>query len=198
MAPCPQRRVIAPALTAAHMTQLILPQHANSIGITFGGWVMRWMEQCAWIAASRVARGAYLLTASLDTLAFLSPTRVGDILYVEAQATAIFGSSAELLISVWAETPEEGGLFECGDAYATVVSINDQGQPLDIPFELAPQTPQDHVRYRGALERRNARLAMRADLLAVQKRRPALDGVSERTAADDSAMHRALSSARGH
>ena len=31
------KTVIDPANTLAHMTQLIMPQHANSLGITFGG-----------------------------------------------------------------------------------------------------------------------------------------------------------------
>ncbi|KAK2079882.1 hypothetical protein QBZ16_002277 [Prototheca wickerhamii] len=58
----------------------------------------------------------------MEHIAFAAPTRVGDIMYIEAQATAIFGSSVEVMISVWAETSEVGGLFACGDAYATVVS----------------------------------------------------------------------------
>ena len=28
---------VAPTVTLAHMTQLIMPQHANSLSITFGG-----------------------------------------------------------------------------------------------------------------------------------------------------------------
>ena len=48
--------------------------------------VMKWMEQCAYIAASRVGRGGgHLLTASMDSIAFASPTRVGDIMYISAQ-----------------------------------------------------------------------------------------------------------------
>jgi len=31
--------VASPGATSAHMTQLIMPQHANSLGITFGGQV---------------------------------------------------------------------------------------------------------------------------------------------------------------
>jgi len=30
---------VSPDFTLAHMTQLIMPQHANSLGITFGGQV---------------------------------------------------------------------------------------------------------------------------------------------------------------
>ena len=43
------------------------------------------MEQCAYIAASRIGRSGHLLTGSLDSLAFAQPTRVGDIMYVTAQ-----------------------------------------------------------------------------------------------------------------
>ena len=33
------RQMVSPARTMAHMTQLIMPQNANSLGITFGGQV---------------------------------------------------------------------------------------------------------------------------------------------------------------
>ena len=33
------KKSVTPAMTLAHMTQLIMPQHANSLGITFGGQV---------------------------------------------------------------------------------------------------------------------------------------------------------------
>lgn len=46
---------------------------------------MRWMEQCAFIAASRVGRGCSLLTAGMDSIAFTCPTRVGDTVYIEGQ-----------------------------------------------------------------------------------------------------------------
>ena len=84
----PPRRA-PPAATLAHMTQLIMPHHANSLGITFGGQVMRWMEQTAYIAASRVGRGGHLLTAGMDSVAFAAPTRVGDVMYVSAQVSCL-------------------------------------------------------------------------------------------------------------
>lgn len=48
---------------------------------------MSWMEQCAYISASRL-RGTHLLTAGMDSVAFAKPTHVGDILYVTAQVNA--------------------------------------------------------------------------------------------------------------
>ena len=34
-----KKHSVSPDFTLAHMTQLIMPQHANSLGITFGGQV---------------------------------------------------------------------------------------------------------------------------------------------------------------
>ena len=50
---------------------------------------MRWMEQCAYIAASRVGRGGHLLTGSMDSIVFTQPTRVGDVMYITAQVPSL-------------------------------------------------------------------------------------------------------------
>jgi len=47
---------IAMQATFAESAQLVLPQHANSLSITFGGQVMKWMENVAAVSASRFAR----------------------------------------------------------------------------------------------------------------------------------------------
>lgn len=46
--------------------------------------VMGWMEQCAYIAASRVGRGGHLLTGSMDSIAFIRSTKIGDIMYISS------------------------------------------------------------------------------------------------------------------
>lgn len=48
--------------TFAEVVELVMPQHANTLSITFGGQIMAWMELCARVSANRLAK-AYLLTA---------------------------------------------------------------------------------------------------------------------------------------
>jgi len=137
------------------------------------------MEEAAFIVASRVSRGGggHLLTACMDGVTFAEPTRVGDSAYVEAQATAVFGSSVEVMISLWGEVPEEGVPFHCGDAYVTVVSVDSMGAPVDILIEIVPSKDAEHRRYTGAVSRREARLELRQDLLKERNRRLSLDAV---------------------
>lgn len=192
-----QRQLVPPSCTAAYMTQSILPQHANTLQITFGGQVMSWIEQCAYISASRL-RAPACLTAAMDSVAFVRPTRVGDILYITAQVTAIFGSSLEVMASVFGESPfdlahhtggsstagtSHGGsgsdaIFHCADAFVTVVAVDvTHGSPVQVPFALDPQEPADKLRYEGALARRAERLHMRSTFVAQERTRVSLDGV---------------------
>ncbi|KAG9323402.1 hypothetical protein KVV02_002552 [Mortierella alpina] len=62
--------------TFAESAQLVLPQHANSLSITFGGQVMKWMESIAAVSASRFAR-VPIVTASIDSLQFHRKTMIG-------------------------------------------------------------------------------------------------------------------------
>lgn len=164
------RPQISPSYTTAHLTHIIMPHHANSIGITFGGQVLRWIEQAAFVVAARMSRGGHLLTATVDGVTFGQPTHIGDTFYVEAQATAVFGSSVEVMVSLWGEVPEQGKPFHCGDAFVTVVSVDAAGAPKDIPFELVPTSPQEAARYAGAVARRAGRLVLREKLLEEEKR----------------------------
>ncbi|PNW84553.1 hypothetical protein CHLRE_03g148450v5 [Chlamydomonas reinhardtii] len=195
-APPPRRQRVPPGCTTAYMTQSILPQHANTLHITFGGQVMSWIEQCAYISASRL-RAPSLLTAAVDSLVFVRPTRVGDILYISAQVSAIFGSSLEVMVSVFGESPYAGagssahvngggaddagggggGIFHCADAFVTVVAVDERhGTPVTVPFELDPREQADVLRYQGALARRAERLALRGQFAAAETTRVSLDG----------------------
>ena len=93
----------------------------------------------------------------------------------------------------------ESSIFHCGDAYATVVSVDQHGLPVDIPFDLQPKDAADVSRCAAATIRhvpccrliawlvgcelscvcgcrRDERLAMREALLLTQFARRSLDG----------------------
>lgn len=96
------------------------------------------------------------LDPTLKTMAHHLPQQVlqvaqGAIACV--QVTGAFGSSMEVMISVCGETPTIGEVFHCGDAYATVVSVDTSGNPVELPFELAPESPADKLRCAGAADR---------------------------------------------
>src|SRR5699024_1437088 len=63
-------------------TALILPPDANQYGTLFGGSLMAHIDDVAAIAAVKHARKP-VVTASTDSVDFLSPVKVGDSIQVE-------------------------------------------------------------------------------------------------------------------
>jgi len=72
--------------TRVDMTELVLPSHANTLGIAFGGQIMKWMENCASITASRFTK-MYVLTSSVDGLRFMNSIQVFHFYSIFTQKT---------------------------------------------------------------------------------------------------------------
>jgi len=98
------------------MTEIVLPQHANHHGNTFGGQIMAWMSIAARVVASRHANASspssslpktpdkkmVVLAQSIDDIFFVSPSRVGDRVVVEARVTRTFARTLEVSCEVHA------------------------------------------------------------------------------------------------
>jgi acyl-CoA hydrolase len=145
--------------SCTEMFKVVLPQDANMLNITFGGVIMRWIEECAAIAASRHAR-AHLLTTSIDSLQFLAPTKVGDAIHLRACVTHAFNTSMEVYVHVSADDHLTGEKVFTNDAYLTITAVNESNEPVEVP-KVRPLTREEIMRYAGAQERREARLRLR-------------------------------------
>lgn len=107
---------VAAEVSRCEMTQLVLPTHANTLQVTFGGQVMQWMETCASVSAMRVARQPVLQVAC-DELHFAAPSRVGELVQVRSQATRTFRTSIEVYVEVEAEDIVRAQRRFCNSAY---------------------------------------------------------------------------------
>jgi acyl-CoA hydrolase len=63
------------------------------------------------------------------------------------QVSAVFGSSLEVMVSVFGETPSEGEVFHCADALATVVLVGQDGEPRRCAFQLRPGSEAEQRRW---------------------------------------------------
>jgi acyl-CoA hydrolase len=71
---CKKRNSIPSAESYTLVTEIVFPEHCNSMQITFGGQIMKWMVDAASIAANRHIRNE-MLVASIDSLSFLHPSK---------------------------------------------------------------------------------------------------------------------------
>ncbi|KAG0239523.1 Acyl-coenzyme A thioesterase 11 [Actinomortierella wolfii] len=180
-----QRPRVPMQATFAESTQLVLPQHANSLSITFGGQVMKWMENTCAVAASRFLRRP-VVTASIDSLQFHTPSNVGDTLTFRAVVTRAFHTSVEVYCFVDGENLVSGQKTFTNEAFFSMVAImptpatDDKSYSLTtvalvplraakpapnyLPPILVPSSPVEQMLFDGAGKRRAKRLEQRQQL----------------------------------
>jgi acyl-CoA hydrolase len=138
------------------MTQLVLPNDANTYGNVLGGKVMHWIDLTGAISAFRHSRKP-VVTVSVDTVQFHHPVKVGQVVLLEACVTRAFRTSMEVRVEVRSEDPLTGEQIRTCSAFLTFVAIDADGHPTEVP-PLIPETAEEKRHYERALERRDYRL----------------------------------------
>lgn len=133
------------------MTQLIFPLDTNHYDTMFGGKLMEYMDKVAAIAAMRHAR-MRVVTASTDSLDFLAPIRIGDVIEVEAFVTWTSRSSMEIYVSVTTENLYTGKRDVTVTAFFTFVGLNEHGKPSPVP-SVQPESELEQQLFASAPER---------------------------------------------
>lgn len=169
----PPRKI---AESRSEMTELVLPNDANTLGNLLGGRLMHYIDLVAAMAAYRHAR-AHVVTASMDHIDFIAPVHVGDLLVLKSSLNRAFRTSMEVGVKVWVEHTIDGTFRHVASAYLTFVAVSPQGGRVRVP-PLEPETEEDKRRYDDAgrrreqsdLERERKRIA-RAEILAAAERK---------------------------
>lgn len=97
------------------------------------------------------------LTAGVDSLDFIHPIKVGDLIILKSRVTCVFKTSLEVEVDVYSEEIRSGERKLTSHAYLTFVSLDNDGKPKQVP-PLIMETPEDEERCRAAHVRRNERL----------------------------------------
>ena len=138
------------------MTEIVLPQHTNPIGVVFGGILMSWIDIASAIAASRHCH-QHVSTASIDAMQFIKPIRLGWIVNIKARVNRSWNSSMEVGVQIQAEDPISGNRIHTATAYLTMVALDGAGNKVMVP-PIVPQSKEQIRRFNEAGERRVRRL----------------------------------------
>ena len=142
--------------STAETVQVVLPNDSNPLGFILGGSVMHLIDITGAIACHRHTN-ALALTAGVDSLDFIHPIKVGDLIILKSRVTCAFNTSLEVEVEVFSEQIQSGERKLTSKAYLTFVSLDKDGKPKPVP-PLAIETPEDEERCRAAQTRRAERL----------------------------------------
>nr|WP_314865833.1 acyl-CoA thioesterase [uncultured Flavobacterium sp.] len=114
------------------ISELMLPSHTNFSGKIHGGYILSLLDQIAFACASKFS-GNYCVTASVDTVNFLKPIEVGELVTMKASVNYVGKSSMIIGIRVEAENIQTGVIKHCNSSYFTMVAKDKQGNSVPVP-----------------------------------------------------------------
>jgi len=114
------------------ISELMLPSHTNFSGKIHGGYILSLLDQIAFACASKFS-GNYCVTASVDTVDFLNPIEVGELVTMRASVNYVGNSSMIVGIRVEAENIRTGVVKHCNSSYFTMVAKNTEGKNVAVP-----------------------------------------------------------------
>ena len=145
-----------------HMMELVQPNDANNLGNMLGGKVMHLIDIAAAMSGLRHCRKP-VVTASVDSLDFRHPIKVGNMIILRASVNFTHKTSMEIGVRVESENPLTGERFHTSSAYLTFVALDENGKPAEIPGVI-PETDMEKRRYEAAIKRRELRMKARSEI----------------------------------
>ncbi|MFC4306474.1 acyl-CoA thioesterase [Cohnella boryungensis] len=146
------------------MTELVFPTDTNHHGTMFGGTLMKAIDKISAISAMRHCNKP-VVTASTDSLDFLSPIRMGEAVELEAFVTWTHRSSMEVYVIVRAENLFTGERRITCTAFSTFVAVDEEGKPVRVP-PVVPGNDAERKLHDSAPERHQLRLKRRSQRYA--------------------------------
>lgn len=149
----------SPAESHAEVIVRMFPSDANPAGNVFGGEILKHIDMVAGIVAQRHSQ-SNAVTVCMDSVNFLKPIFVGNVLTLNARINYVHNSSMEIEVKAEAEDIVTGIRTVTGTAFVTFVALDNNGKPMHVP-KLALKTDDDRKKFEEGKIRMDIRLKNR-------------------------------------
>jgi acyl-CoA hydrolase len=139
-------------------TELVMPMHVGANDRLFGGQLMSWIDIIAGIEARRYCR-TRVVTACVDSLVFMGPAMLGEIIRLEAKVTWTGRTSLEVRVETFVENVGAADKL-INRAYLVFVALDEDDGRLAVP-PFKPESADEEAEWQAAGERRVFRLKQR-------------------------------------
>ena len=114
---------------------IVRPEHLNHSGFLFGGYLLKWVDEVAYIAANIDLPNHHFVTVAFDNVEFKHSITPGQIIRFSINRVKIGITSVQYLVEVFAEgdpTQPQTPLFTTN---ITFVNVDQHGhkQPIRKP-----------------------------------------------------------------
>lgn len=145
--------------SSVSLSRLMGPQDANGHGNVHGGVIMKQVDEAGALASMRHAQ-APVVTVAVDSMTFMHPIYVGNVVQFNAELTYAGRTSMEVRVEVISENPITGEAILTNIAYVVYVALDASGRPQSVP-PLIYETEEEKHRAEQAQERQAFRKKQR-------------------------------------
>lgn len=107
-----------------------MPADTNANGDIFGGWLVSHMDMGAGVAA-RTRSNSRAVTVAIDSLSFIKPVNVGDVVCCYADLLKVGHTSMQFKIEAWKLSTRKE-FYKVSEGIFIFVAIDDAGKPQPV------------------------------------------------------------------
>ncbi len=112
--------------------KLVLPEHLNHFGYLFGGYMLQWVDEYAWIAASLQYPGCQFVTIGMDKVEFKKSVRKGTILKFVIERARMGTTSIQYNVGVYQGKDTTVNRSLIFSTKVTLVNVNEEGKKTKL------------------------------------------------------------------
>ncbi len=113
--------------------KLVLPENLNHYGFLYGGDLLKWVDEYAYITASLDYPGCNFVTIGLDSVEFRKTIKQGIILKFITEKTKEGNTSVQYSVNVYRGNIEGGKKDLIFSTQVTFVRIDEEGKKVPLP-----------------------------------------------------------------
>ncbi|WP_157215038.1 acyl-CoA thioesterase [Flavisphingomonas formosensis] len=108
------------------------PGDINANGHIFGGWVLSQMDIAGGLEASRVVNDSRLATVAVESMKFIAPVLLRDVVSVYAEVERIGRTSVSVRVEVISSRNRGAEQVKVTEGLFTFVAIDEDSRPRPI------------------------------------------------------------------
>ncbi len=112
--------------------KLVLPGHLNHYGYLFGGYLLQWVDEISWIAASTEYPGCNFVTVGMDKVVFRRSIHNGALLRFVVDKLEEGNTSVKYEVNVYCNDVDSGEEKNFFSTCVTFVCLDNKGEKRSL------------------------------------------------------------------
>jgi acyl-CoA hydrolase len=112
--------------------KLVMPEHLNQYGVLFGGNMLKWVDETAWMAVSLDYPGFRFVTIGMDRVEFKKGVTGGSILRLEVSRLRVGRTSATYGVFVYRRELQQSAEELIFTTDITFVRVDESGEKIAV------------------------------------------------------------------